>query len=102
MSILIVVLILSGLVSWDEYFAPYTSIGQKRIAILIHDIAAIAIICVWIVHLYAAIWVQGTLPAMVRGVVTGGWAWRHHRKWLKELVATKSNDHNSPGPTPAE
>ena len=23
---------------------------------------------------------------MTRGQVTGGWAWRHHRKWLRELV----------------
>src|SRR5208282_1318338 len=61
MSILIVVLILSGLASWDEYFSQYTTVEQKQIAILIHDIAAIAIICVWIVHLYAAIWVRGTL-----------------------------------------
>jgi formate dehydrogenase subunit gamma len=102
MSILIIVLILTGLVRWDEYFAPYTSIEQKRVAILLHDIAAIAIICVWIVHFYAAIWVRGTLPAMVRGVVTGGWAWRHHRKWLKELAASKPSDHNSPGATSTE
>ena len=89
MSILIIVLILSGLVLWDQYFFEYTSIGQKRIAVLVHAIAAITIICVWIVHVYAAIWVRGTIPAMVRGRVTGGWAWRHHRKWLRELVSGK-------------
>jgi formate dehydrogenase subunit gamma len=26
---------------------------------------------------------------MTGGQVTGGWAWRHHRKWLKELVTGK-------------
>ena len=46
-----------------------------------------SIICVWIVHVYAAIWVRGTIGAMTRGQVTGGWAWRHHRKWLRELVS---------------
>jgi formate dehydrogenase subunit gamma len=86
MSILIVVLILSGLVSWDQYFSQYTTLEQKRIAILVHDVAAIAIICVWIVHVYAAIWLRGTIGAMTRGQVTGGWAWKHHRKWLRELV----------------
>jgi len=89
MSILIVVLIASGVLSWDQYFSQYTTVEQKRIAILVHDIAAIAIICLWIVHLYAAIWVRGTIGAMTRGQVTGGWAWRHHRKWLRELVAGK-------------
>jgi formate dehydrogenase subunit gamma len=23
---------------------------------------------------------------MTRGSVTGGWAWKHHRRWLKELA----------------
>jgi cytochrome b subunit of formate dehydrogenase len=31
---------------------------------------------------YAAIWVMGTIPAMARGTVTGGWDWRHRRRWL--------------------
>src|SRR5215467_6681768 len=50
MSLLIVVLISSGLGIWDQYFADYTTIEQKRIAVLIHSLAAIVIICVWIVH----------------------------------------------------
>jgi formate dehydrogenase subunit gamma len=89
MSLLIIILITSGVVIWDQYFAPYTTIDQKRVAVLIHALAAVVIICVWIVHVYAAIWVRGTIGAMTRGRVTGGWAWRHHRKWLRELVGTK-------------
>jgi len=90
MSILILVLIVSGVLSWDQYFSQYTTIEQKQVAIVVHAVAAIAIICLWIVHLYAAIWVRGTIGAMTRGQVTGGWAWRHHRKWLRELVTGKS------------
>ncbi|QFR35124.1 formate dehydrogenase subunit gamma [Ancylobacter sp. TS-1] len=86
MSGLILVLIGSGIVMWDQYFYPFTTIEQKRIAILVHAVAAVCIICVWIIHVYAAIWVKGTIGAMTRGEVTGGWAWRHHRKWLRELV----------------
>jgi formate dehydrogenase subunit gamma len=74
-------------VIWDQYFYAFTSIEQKRIAILIHAIAAVLAISVWIIHVYAAIWVRGTIRAMTRGSVTGGWAWRHHRKWLRALVA---------------
>lgn len=87
MSFLILILIATGLVMWDQYFFQFTTIEQKRIAVLIHAIAAVVIICVWIVHVYAAIWVKGTINAMTKGQVTGGWAWRHHRKWLRELVA---------------
>jgi formate dehydrogenase subunit gamma len=90
MSILIIILISSGFVIWNRYFDQYTTLEQKRIAILVHSVAAVVIICVWIVHVYAAIWVRGTITAMTEGKVTGGWAWRHHRKWLKELVTGKS------------
>jgi formate dehydrogenase subunit gamma len=91
MSFLILVLIASGFVIWDQYFAAYSTIDQKRIAVLVHAVAAVTIICVWIVHVYAAIWVRGTISAMTRGRVTGGWAWRHHRKWLRELVGGRQN-----------
>lgn len=98
MSALILVLITSGIVMWDQYFYPYTTIEQKRIAILVHSVTAVLAICVWIIHVYAAIWVRGTISAMTRGRVTGGWAWRHHRKWLRELVHRPGR----PPGTPAE
>ncbi len=99
MSLLIAVLITSGVVIWQVYFASYTTIEQQRIALLVHALAAVAIICVWIVHVYAAIWVKGTISAMTRGQVTGGWAWRHHRKWFRELVGSRKSGTRG---TPAE
>lgn len=101
MSVLILLLITSGIVIWDQYFSEYFTIGQKRVGVLVHALAAVTIICVWIVHVYAAIWVRGTISAMTRGQVTGGWAWRHHRKWLRELVSAKPKPQGS-GMTPAE
>lgn len=86
MALLIVVLFASGVVLWDTYFHEYFTIGQKRLAAVVHALAAVIAILVWIVHVYAAIWVKGTVRAMTRGSVTGGWAWRHHRKWLREEV----------------
>jgi formate dehydrogenase subunit gamma len=41
-------------------------------------------------HVYAAIWVRGSFDAMIKGKVTPGWAWRHHRKWLRGLTATST------------
>lgn len=98
MSILIILLIASGIVVWDQYFFQFTTIEQKRIAILVHAAMAVIAICIWIVHVYAAIWVRGTIGAMTRGKVSGGWAWRHHRKWLRELVARKSGPGSSAAP----
>src|SRR5271165_6122551 len=96
MSLLIIILIVSGLIIWDQYFLAYTSIPTKRVALLVHTVAAVVIICVWIIHVYAAIWVRGTIGAMTRGRVTGGWAWRHHRRWLKALAARGGEDLKGP------
>jgi formate dehydrogenase subunit gamma len=90
MTLLVPVLFLTGLVIWEVYFSDYTSIEAQRIAALIHSLAAIAAIIVWIVHVYAALWVKGSIRAMTQGWVTPGWAWRHHRKWLRRLAATGS------------
>lgn len=57
---------------WDQYFLHFTSIERKRVAVLFHSLAAILTICVWIVRVYAAIWVRGTIRGMTRGYVTGG------------------------------
>ena len=92
MSITIVILFVSGIATWQQYFGDNFTIEQKRMAVLVHALAAVVAICLWIVHVYAAIWVRGTISAMTRGRVTGGWAWRHHRRWLRDLVAGK------PGP----
>ena len=90
MALLVPVLFVTGIVIWDVYFSAYTTIEQQRIAVLIHSLAAIAAIIVWIIHVYAAIWVRGSVRAMTQGYVTPGWAWRHHRKWLRSLAATGS------------
>lgn len=84
MSLSIIALIASGVVIWDKYFATFTTTDQKRIAVLIHALAAAGAITIWIVHVYAAIWVRGTIRAMTQGSVTAGWAYRHHRKWLRQ------------------
>ena len=95
MALLVPVLFVTGLVIWDVYFSAYTTIEQRRIAVLIHCLAAAAAIIIWIIHVYAAIWVRGSVRSMTRGYVTPGWAWRHHRKWLRRLAAT-----GSAGPRP--
>jgi formate dehydrogenase subunit gamma len=88
---------LTGLVIWEVYFGEATSIEAQRVAVLIHSLAAIAAIIIWVVHVYAAIWVKGSIRAMTQGYVTAGWAYRHHRKWFKRLIETGST-----GPTPNE
>jgi formate dehydrogenase subunit gamma len=89
MTLTIIALVVSGVVLWDTYFAANFTIEQKRLAAAVHAASAVAAVILWIVHAYAAIWVKGTVRAMMRGNVTGGWAWRHHRKWLRREVGDK-------------
>ncbi len=82
-SMLISAMFLTGLIIWDQYFGTYTGVELKRIALLAHSLAALFAITIIFVHIYAGIWIKGTGRAMIRGNVTGGWAYRHHRKWLR-------------------
>lgn len=77
-------LLLSGLVIWRQYFSMYFPIGIVRFASLLHAVCAFLLIGAIVLHIYAAIWVKGSLRAMTRGTVTPGWAWKHHRAWFRE------------------
>lgn len=87
----VVALLLSGIVIWRQYFSDYFSVGSIRFAVVVHAVCAFILTCAIVVHIYAAIWVKGSLGAMTRGTVTPGWAWKHHRAWFREkLHATNS------------
>jgi formate dehydrogenase subunit gamma len=80
-------LILSGIVIWRAYFAAYFPISVIRLASILHAFCAFVLISTIIVHVYAAIWVKGSVQAMTRGTVTPGWAWKHHRAWFREIIS---------------
>ncbi|EUC15995.1 formate dehydrogenase subunit gamma [Paraburkholderia hospita] len=82
----LLLLLLSGIVIWRAYFAFYFPIEVVRVAAVIHAVTAFVLICSIIVHIYAAIWVKGSIGAMVRGTVTLGWARKHHPKWFRESI----------------
>ena len=77
-------LLLSGLVIWRSYFSLYFPVGVIRLASLVHAVCAFALICAILIHIYAAFWVRGSVDAIVRGTVTPGWAWKHHRAWFRQ------------------
>jgi formate dehydrogenase subunit gamma len=94
MVILVPTMLVTGLALWEPGLAwveaqtgYMTTIDQKRLAAVLHASAAVLMIVIWIVHVYAAIWVRGTIRGMTRGAVTGGWGWRHHRRWLRDEVS---------------
>lgn len=79
-------LLLSGVVIWREYFSWVFPIGLIRFAALLHSVCALVLIISILVHIYAAIWIKGSMGAMVLGSVTLGWARKHHRRWFDEII----------------
>ncbi len=81
----IALLLASGIVIWQPWFAPWFSIGLTRVAVLIHALAAFVLTAGVLVHIYAVIWIKGTLRGMTRGSVTRAWAKHHHPGWYREV-----------------
>lgn len=78
-------LLISGIIMWRPYFAYAFPIDINRIAVVVHAVSAVALIIGIIVHVYAAIWVKGTMRAMIRGDVSAAWAKHHHPGWYREV-----------------
>ncbi|HXY97519.1 MAG TPA: formate dehydrogenase subunit gamma [Steroidobacteraceae bacterium] len=79
-------LLLSGIVMWRSWFGLYFSVGLIRVASLVHAVCAFVLVCGIIVHVYSAFWIKGSIEGMVRGTVTAGWAWKHHRAWFRQVT----------------
>ncbi len=80
----LVLLLVSGIVIWRPYFAGAFTIPLIRLALVVHSVSAAALIVVIMVHVYAALWVKGTLTAMIEGWVSSDWARQHHPRWYRE------------------
>ena len=86
MAVSLLVLLVTGIMFWRPWFAPYFSIGMMRVAVLLHSVAAVVLVAATIMHVYAAIWVKGTVRAMSRGTVTESWARANHPLWHQEVT----------------
>lgn len=86
MSLLILILVVSGVMIWEQYFPGLVSIPTRRIALAVHASAAVGAILIFVVHVYAAIWTRGTIRAMLYGTVTRAWAKQHHRGWYRKMT----------------
>lgn len=86
MSVSLLVLLVTGFMFWHPWFTPYLSIPLQRAAVLLHSVAAVVLILATVVHVYAAIWVKGTVRAMTRGSVSEGWAKVNHPLWHEQMT----------------
>lgn len=89
--LLVLGLLVTGLVMWRAYFSAWFPIQAIRLSTLLHSLFAFLMICAIIIHIYAGLWVKGSVRAMTRGTVTPGWAWKHHRAWLRQMRGTTTH-----------
>lgn len=83
-----VLLLLTGIVIWRSVFGvliPWP-IWLYRLSVLLHAFSAFVLIAGIIVHIYSAIWVKGSIGAMVRGSVSPAWARHHHPGWYEDVT----------------
>lgn len=86
LGLAMLMLFVSGIVIWRAYFSAYFPIGAVRLASVVHAAFAAFMVIAIIVHVYAAIWVRGTIRAMLYGTVTRAWAKQHHRAWYRQMT----------------
>lgn len=80
----LLVLLVTGFMFWRPWFAGFFPISLRRVAVTLHAASAFVLVMSVIVHVYAAIWVKGTMQAMMRGTVTTAWARQNHPLWHRE------------------
>jgi len=84
LAVCMLLLFVSGILIWRAYFG--FDIGLVRLGAVVHAATAALMIGLIFVHVYAAIWVKGTIRAMWYGTVTRGWAKQHHRGWYRQVT----------------
>jgi len=77
-------MVVSGLLIWRAWFDP--NVIWARLGAVVHAAAGSVMIALIVVHVYATIWVKGTVRAMWYGTVTRAWAKQHHRGWYRQMT----------------
>jgi formate dehydrogenase subunit gamma len=80
-------LLLSGVFLWFPEYIPKQSAWVRGVMVLLHEIAALATIGGFIIHVYMGVFmVPGSMTAITTGWVPRAWAWTHHRLWYRRVT----------------
>jgi len=75
-------LLFSGVFLWFPEYIPRQAAWVRHVMILVHEVAALATIGGFIIHVYMSVFmVPYSMAAITTGYVTRAWAWTHHRLW---------------------
>lgn len=82
----LLLLLVTGFMFWSPWFVGFFPITLRRIAVVVHAASAVVLILSVITHIYAALWVRGSIRGMTRGTVTEPWAQLNHPRWHREMT----------------
>lgn len=86
-----VVLLLTGLVLWVPHWIPWSLRFLRLISVILHPIAALLTIGLFIIHLYMGLAVEkGAFASIIRGDVSRAWAARFHRLWYERVARSST------------
>jgi len=81
------VLLLTGLILWEPHWIPWNLHILRLLAIILHPIAALVTIALFMIHVYMGTAVErGSFGSVIRGDVSRRWAARYHRAWYDQIV----------------
>jgi len=80
-------LLLSGFFLWVPEYIPRQAAWVRSVMVVIHEIAALATIGGFIIHIYMGIFfIPGSMTAITTGWVSRAWARTHHRLWYMRVT----------------
>ena len=92
-----IVLLLSGLILWVPNWIPWSLRFLRLIAVIVHPIAALLTIALFMIHVYMGTAVErGAFGSVIRGDVSRRWAARFHRSWYEQVVRRSAPRHDQP------
>ena len=84
-------LLFSGFFLWVPEYIPRQAAWIRPLMVLIHEIAALATIGGFIIHIYMGIFfVPDSMQAITTGWVSRAWAKTHHRLWYIRVTGGQS------------
>lgn len=86
-----IVLLLTGLVLWFPNYIPWQLNFLKLISVILHPIAALVTIALFMIHVYMGTAMErGAFGSVIRGDVSRAWMEHHHRTWYEHILKSSS------------
>ena len=86
-----VALLATGVILWFPEYIPWNLRFLRYISVLIHPVAALFTIALFLIHVYMGVFAErGAFGSVIRGDVSIAFAKRYHPGWYKEIVGESS------------